>query len=65
MCTVLNQTQVTDGIQEGFVRTNYLSSGWHQHLLFPSIPLVLKLQHVSGLPGELVKTRCLYHPQSV
>lgn len=50
---------VTGGIQVGFV----LPSGWHRVLLIPSTPLVLELEHVSALPGELVKTQCLPTPE--
>lgn len=51
-----------DGIQVGFVWTSCLPSGWHRDQLFPSIPMVLKLEHVSGLTGELGKRHCLPHP---
>ena len=40
--------QVIDGIQVGFVWTNYLPSSRHQVLLSSPIPVVLKLEHVSG-----------------
>lgn len=41
--------QVIDGIQMGFVWTNYLPSSWHRVLLSSPIPVVLKLERVSGV----------------
>lgn len=40
--------QVIDGIQVGFVWTNYSPSSVHQVLLSSPIPVVLKLEPVSG-----------------
>lgn len=40
--------QVIDGIQVGFVWTNYLPSSWHRVLLSSPTPVVLKLERVSG-----------------